>query len=587
MTGQVLWVLSLIAGVLGLLAFTRVAADLVMMAALLLLLLTGVLEPQDALAGFANPGVMTIAALYVVAAGLRESGAIRLGVGYVLGAPRSERHALIRMTLPVSFFSAFLNNTAVVAMFLPAVQDWCKRLAISPSKMLMPLSFAAILGGTCTLIGTSTNLIVDGLLQRTQGIELGMFEIAWVGVPVALLGGLFLWLFAGRLLPPRLALVEQLIGGREYSVVMSVPVGSPLVGRSIAAAGLRNLAYGFLADVERHGRLISAVGPDFELASEDELYFVGAPEAALELRNIPGLTPAAGDISKLDVVAHQRCLVEVVLAEGFPGVGQSVKACQFRTRYQAVILAVHRGGERLAGKLGSVVLLAGDTLLLETGQAFVRHYRYRRDFLLVSPLDDSAPLDYSKALRAISILIAMMLLSAFGVLGILQAALLAAAAMLLSRCLSPNQARRAVDLNVLVIIAASLALGEAMLKSGAAKFIADGLILLGYGPLAALVAVYVLTSLFTEVITNNAAAVLMFPIASALAEQQQLSILPFAIAIMFAASASFLTPIGYQTNLMVYGPGGYRASDYLRLGLPINVLVAVVAVTLIPVIWPF
>lgn len=587
MTGEMLWVLSLIACVLGCLAFARIGADLVMMGALLLLLLTGVLEPQTALTGFANPGVMTIAALYVVAAGLRESGAIRLGIGYVLGAPRNERHALLRMILPASLFSAFLNNTAVVAMFLPAVQDWCKRLAISPSKMLMPLSFAAILGGTCTLIGTSTNLVVDGLLQRTQGIELGMFEIAWVGVPMTLLGGLFLWIFAGRLLPGRLGLVEQLANGREYSVVMSVPAGSPLIGISIAAAGLRNLTHGYLVDVERQGRLFSAVGPELELAVGDELYFVGAPEAALELRNMPGLTPAAGDISKLDVVAHQRCLVEVVLAEGFPGVGQSVKQCEFRTRYQAVILAIHRGGERLDGKLGSIVLQPGDMLLLEASQTFVCHYRYRRDFLLISPLDDSAPLDYRKAPRAIAILLGMLLLSASGVLGILQASLLAAAAMLLSRCLSPDQARRAVNLNVLVVIAASLALGEAMLKSGAATLIADIFTLSEYGPWAALVAIYVLTCLFTEVITNNAAAVLMFPIASTLAEQQQISILPFAIAIMAAASASFLTPIGYQTNLMVYGPGGYRASDYLRLGLPINVLVATVAIILIPVIWPF
>lgn len=581
-------VMGVTAAVLLSMALTRVAPDLILMGAVLLLMLTGILRPEEALAGFANTGVMTIAALYVVSAGLKESGAIRLTAQALLGRPRSPRGAQLRMIAPVSLLSAFLNNTAVVAMFIPAVQEWCQRLKISPSKLLLPLSYTAMLGGTCTMIGTSTNLVVDGLLQSGYGISIQLFELAWVGLPVLLVGGAYLVLFADRLLPARIGMVEQFKEAREYCVAMRVPESSPLHGKTVAEAGLRNLASAYLVEVERDGRLLAAVSPDAVLRENDSLYFLGAPECALELRNIRGLTPDAGNIDKLDILSHQRCLIEVVLGPDFPALGESIKQSRFRTRYQAVILSVSREGRRLPGKLGSIKLAVGDSLLLEAGRAFVEQYRFRRDFLLVSPINDSSPIDYSKAPRAIGILLLMVLLGASGLLSILEAALLAAAVMIGARCVAASQARRALDLSVLVVIAASFALGTALVKTGAAASIAE--LLAGGGQLSPwllLALVYVVTTVFTEVISNNAAAVLMFPIAAALAEQQQLSIVPFAIAIMFAASASFMTPIGYQTNLMVYGPGGYRFGDYLRIGFPLNCLVGLTAILLIPLVWPF
>lgn len=438
------------------------------------------------------------------------------------------------------------------------------------------------------MIGTSTNLVVDGLLQSQHGISLQLFELAWVGVPVLLVGAAYLVFFADKLLPPRVGVIEQFEQAREYCVALRVPPGSMLIGKTVAEAGLRNLSFAFLVEIERSEHLLTAVSPDTPLQENDSLFFIGAPECALELRNIRGLTPAAGDIDKLDVANHQRCLIEVVLSSDFPGLGQTIRKSQFRTRYQAVVLSVSREGRRLRGKLGDIELAIGDTLLLEASKAFVEQYRSRRDFLLVSAINDSTPADYRKAPRAIAILLGMVVLGACNVLSILEAALLAAGAMIAMRCITLSQARRSIDLGVLIVIAASFALGTALVKTGTAADIAG--LVIGSGALAPwllLALVYLITTGFTEIISNNAAAVLMFPIASAVAEQQQLSVLPFAIAIMFAASASFMTPLGYQTNLMVYGPGGYRATDYLRIGLPLNCIVGLLAVLLIPFFWPF
>ncbi len=588
MDWQATLTLATLVGVLSALAATRIAADLVLMSALALLLITGVLGPVEALVGFANPGVITIATLYVVAAGLKETGAIQWLARLLLGHPKTERGAQLRMIAPTGVLSGFMNNTAVVAMFIPAIQDWAQRLGISASKLLLPLSYAAILGGTCTLIGTSTNLVVDGMLQSKLGIHLGLFELAWVGVPLLVIGGAFLVLVGHKLLPDRGGVSEELEQIREYGVEVIVANSGPLVGKTIAQAGLRALNYGYLTEIDRGGRLITAVEPDRTLQGGDRLYFVGAPECASELRRIQGLNPANGSVHKLEMANHQRCLVEVVLGPEFASLGKTIRDSRFRTGFNAVILSVSREGRRVPGKLGDITFRMGDTLLLEASHQFVEQYRFRRDFLLVSALNDSTPPDFHKAPRALGILAVMVLLSATGLLTILEAAFLAAGAMIVTGCLTASRARRSVDLPVLVIIASSFALGNAMTETGAAQWVAGGL--LGFGPLTpwlALAIVYVLTAIFTEVITNNAAAVLMFPIALAVSEQLGVNFLPFAVAVMFAASASFITPLGYQTNLMVYGPGRYRFTDYVRLGVPLSLLIGTVAIGLIPLVWGF
>ncbi|MBC7184874.1 MAG: SLC13 family permease, partial [Marinobacter sp.] len=373
--------------VLSSLALTRVSADLVLMAALAFLLISGILGPAEALAGFGNPGVITIATLYVVAAGLKETGAVQWIARRLLGHPKTEKGAQLRMIAPTGILSAFMNNTAVVAMFIPAIQDWAQRLGIPASKLLLPLSYAAILGGTCTLIGTSTNLVVDGMLQTKLGVHLGLFELAWVGVPLLLVGGSFLVLFASRILPDRGGVAEELDQVRQYGVEVEVIAPGPLVGKTIAEAGLRALSYGYLTEIDRGGRLITAVEPDRTLQAGDRLYFVGAPECASELRRIQGLKPANGSVHKLDVANHQRCLVEVVLGPEFPALNKTIRDSQFRTRFNAVILSLSREGKRVPGKLGDITFRMGDTLLLEASHQFAEQYRFRRDFLLVSALN--------------------------------------------------------------------------------------------------------------------------------------------------------------------------------------------------------
>ncbi|WP_370216316.1 SLC13 family permease [Neptunomonas phycophila] len=579
--------LAIVMAVLIALIVSNIATDVILMSALAALVITGVLTPLEGLAGFSNPGVMTIATLYIVAAGLKETGAIQWIAGRLLGQPNGVRQGLAKVIMPTSVMSAFMNNTAVVAMFIPSIQEWSKRVNIPASKLLIPLSYAAILGGTCTLIGTSTNLVVDGLMQSTFDYKMGMFSLTWLGLPLLLVGGTFLYFFADRLLPDRQGTIEQLGNAREYSVDVIVDENGPLVGKTIEEAGLRNLSFGYLVEIHRGSRILSAVAPDTQLQAGDELVFIGAPECARELRQIHGLNPANGDVDTLKIASHERCLVEAVIGPEFVGLEQSIKDSRFRTRFQAAILSVSRNGQRITGKIGDIRLQVGDTLLLETGQDFVGQYRSRRDFLLVSAMNDSTPPAFSKAPFALYVLLGMVLLSASGLLSILEAAFLAAGAMLVTRCISVTKARRNIDLTVITVIAASFSLGEAMTKTGMAEQIAQWLMFGGMSPWVMLAIVYVLTTLFTEVITNNAAAILMFPIAVSIAQQLGVDHMPFVIAVMFAASASFIMPLGYQTNLMVMGPGGYQTSDFLKIGIPMSIIVSVTSIVLIPFIWAF
>lgn len=590
MTVEMLFTLGVVLFVLVALASNRLPADVIMVAAMLAVTLGGVISPEQALAGFSNAGMMTVAVLYVVAAALRDTGAIYWIAYKLLGRPKTHRGSLARLVLPTGLLSAFLNNTTVVAMMIPAVQEWSQRLRLPASKLLLPLSYAAILGGTCTLIGTSTNLVVNGLMLQRGMTGFDIFDLTWVGLPLLVIGGLFMILFGRFLLPNREGLVQQVESAREYHVEMTLPEGSPLHGKSIQQAGLRNLTHGYLTDIDRDGHLYTAVGPEMHLQAGDTLAFIGAPECARELQRINGLTPAHADVRKLRLNNHQRCLVEVVVGPEFPGLGETVKQSAFRTRYQAAILSISRSGERLPGKVGEMVPRTGDTLLLETSDSFVEQYRYRRDFLLVSPLSDSTPPDFSKAPLAVGILAALVLVNVLGWLDVLQAAFVACGALLITGCVTINRARQNVSVNlpVLVVIGASFALGAAIEKSGAADWLV-GLLFSGMdgSPWLALIGVYLITILFTELITNNAAAVLVFPIATGVAQQLGVSPMPYVVAVMFAASASFLTPIGYQTNLMVMGPGGYRLSDYFRFGIPMTLVAGAVSTTLIPLVWGF
>lgn len=570
-------------------ALTQLPADIVFLGALSLLFITGVLDAQQALSGFSNSGLVTVGVLYLVVTGLQQTGALGWISQQVLGRPQSQSAALVRLMLPIMGLSAFLNNTPVVAMFIPVVNDWCRKLRISPSKLMMPLSFAAIFGGVCTLIGTSTNLVVNGLLiDGTDHPGLKLFDLAWVGVPCAIAGFLFLYVTQRWLLPERKPVMGDRDDVRQYTVEMVVPPRSPLAGKTVEQAGLRHLPGLYLIEVVRGDQVIAAVSPRETLREQDQLVFVGVVDSILDLQRLRGLQPATDQVFKLDTPRTERCLIEAVVSNTCPLVGRTIREGQFRSLYNAVVLAVARNGDRLLGKVGDIRLQAGDTLLLEANSAFVEQQRISRDFYLVSSLPDSEPLRHEKAPIALITLIVMVVLAGVGWLSMLKAAVLAAMVMLITGCCAPVRAMRSVEWSVLLVIGAALGLSTAMESTGAAAAIAGTFIqAAGDNPLLALAVVYGITTLLTEIITNNAAAALMFPISLSLAQNLGVSYLPFTIAIMVAASASFATPIGYQTNLMVYGPGGYKFTDFMRIGIPLNLLFWVMTVAIAPLAFPF
>jgi len=589
MTWEAWLTLSVVAACFAIMAFTWVSPDIVMAAGLTVLLLSGVLEPVEALAGFANQGMLTVAVLYVVVSGLTETGAVGWIVQHILGRPRSERQAQLRLMLPAAAFSAFLNNTPVVAVFVPAVQAWARRNKLSLSRLLIPLSYASIAGGTCTLIGTSTNLVVNGLLVDQAGLPgLQMFDLAWVGLPVTVVVFLFVMIFSARLLPEREQPLADGENVREYTAEMMVEEGSQLQGCSIEKAGLRSLPGLFLAEIERGGTILPAVGPRERLQANDRLVFAGAVESVVDLHRIRGLVPATDQVSKLTGDRKDRSFFEAVVSDTCPLVGKSVREGRFRTRYRAAIIALARNGERLRGKIGDMVLRTGDTLLLEARPDFIDQQGRSRDFLLVSEVGGFHPPNHQGAPIALAIVSGMVLAAASGMLSMLEAALVAAGLMIVSGCTSGRMARQAPDWQVLVVIATSFGIGAALQKTGAAGVLADGVIgLAGGNPWATLVLVFVATALLSAVATNNVAAVMAFPIALSAAQHMGLDVMPFAITIMVAASASFATPIGYQTNLMVYNAGGYRFADFVRIGLPLTLLVGIVTVVLVPLVWQF
>jgi di/tricarboxylate transporter len=490
---------------------------------------------------------------------------------------------------PVMGLSAFLNNTPVVALFIPVVNDWCGKLRISPSKLMIPLSYGAIFGGICTLIGTSTNLVVNGLLvANTDHPGLGLLDITWIGLPCAIAGTVFLLVTHRWLLPERKPVLDESDDLRQYTVEVTVPPGSPLAGKSVEKAGLRHLPGLYLVEILRNGHLLTAVSPRETLQEKDQLVFVGIVDSIVDLHRLRGLQPATDQVFKLETPRSERCLIEAVVSNTCPLLGQTIREGQFRTEYNAVVLAVARNGERLQGKIGDIRLQAGDTLLLEAHPGFLEQQRISRNFYLISSIPDSEPLRHEKAPLAIVILSIMVLLAAFGWLSMLKAATLASIAMLATGCCSPVRALRSIEWSVLLVIAAALGIGQALESTGAAGAIASSLITIaGDNPWIALAVVHGITTLLTEVITNNAAAALMFPIALALSQNLGVNFIPFVMAIMVAASASFATPIGYQTNLMVYGPGGYKFTDFMRVGIPLNLLFWVITVSLTPLIYPF
>ena len=578
----------IVTATLAALLFIQRAPDMVMIGGVVLLLATGVLTPDEALRGMGNEGMITVAALFVVASAVERTGALASLVDRALGRPKSLASAQLRTMIGPGVISAFTNNTPVVALMVPAIRDWAKKHRLSVSKLLMPMNAAVVLGGLCTLIGTSTNVVVSGLVAAKRGAPLEMFDITWLGVPLFACGLVYLIIASRFLLKDRRPPMSTSDDPRQYSLEMVVDPGSPLSGRTIEQAGLRHLDGLFLMEIDRGGHVIAAVAPTERLEAGDRLVFVGVIDSVVELQKIRGLRPATNQVFKLDDPRSERVLVEAVVSPSCPLVGRTIREGRFRSTYGAVVIAVARDVERLQMKIGDIVLQPGDTLLVEAGSAFVDRQRSNRHFYLVSEVSGSTPPRHDKAWIACTVLAAMVLAAALDLVPMVAAALVAAGSVVSLRCISSTEARRAIEWESLLLIAASFGLARAMEKTGLAGAMAASTIgAAGDNPHVVLAAIYLVAMLFTELMSNNAAAVLTFPIAWQTAADLGVNPMPFVMAITVAASCGFATPMGYQTNLMIYGPGGYKFRDYVRFGGPLNLLVMALTVALAPLIWPF
>ncbi len=564
--------------------------DLVLLGTLGLLLLAGVVPPADAFYGLANPAVITVGALFVVAAGIERTRALAFLDRLLRPDASGGAGGILARVMPMtSVLSGFLNNTPVVAMLIPRVQEWGRQRGVPPSKLLIPLSYAAILGGMLTLVGASTNVVVHGLLLAEGLPGFNMFDFAWIGVPAVGLAALYFALLGHRTLPAAEDSEERRAALRDYHFDVRVSGRAPFLGQTVEAAGLRTLGDAYLAHIRRGDRIVVA-RPDEGVEAGDVLTFVGDVKVLDALLERPGLERKVSAVETEDSLRTARDLVlfEGVVATSSSLIGRTLKEADFRERYRGVVLAIHRRGERIAGSLGQTPLLAGDLLLIEAGPHFDQYAGAdREDFYYVTPVEQRAEKASRRAPLALALLVGMVVVATLGVLPLTVAAFCAALGMVVVGCVSGPSARQAIDLSVLLVIAAALGVGKAVEATGlaaAAATLITGLAA-GAGTLGALALVYVTANVLAELITNKASAVLMFPVALSVAAELGAEPKAFALAITIAAAASFLTPIGYQTNLMVMGPGGYRYTDYVRAGLPVSLSVAVLAIGVIHAVW--
>ena len=574
-------VLCVLVAILIALATDRVPTTMAMGAGLFALLVTGSIDDDVALSGLSSPATATIAALYVAAAAVSATGAMSWLLDRMLFG-----RGVGRMATAIATMSTVVPNTPLVALAAPRVVRGSRRTGQSASKLLMPLSFASILGGVVTLLGTSTNLVVSDALRAAGAEPLGIFEITPIGLPVAVVGVMVMVIAVPLLLRDRTAAGESMRdSARRFQIQMLIDPDGPLARMSIERAGLRDLAGVYLAAVERGEQMVTA-RPDTRLLGGDRLYFIGDVSRIVDLQEIVGLV-SAEETHLLDTEGPGVRLYEAVVAGRSDLAGRTLKEAGFRARYGAAVLAVHRADGELRGKLGMIQLHVGDVLLILGGTEFADRWRDHGDFSLVASVEEPPPPRRNRAWLAAGSFGALVVLAATGVTSLLVASLIAAGAVVIGGAISVTEARHAIDLNVVLTIAASISLGNAVVASGLALDVAEQLARLG-GPLGLtglLLAVIVTTQLLTEVLSNSGAAAIMVPVAMATAAGVGGDPRAFAVGVLVGASCSFLTPVGYQTNLMVYGLGGYKFTDFTRVGLPLTISSAVVATVALQLFW--
>jgi di/tricarboxylate transporter len=574
---------------------------LILFSALVIFMIFDIITPEDALSGFSNKGMITVALLFLVSEGVKESGILNKTAAIILPKKRKPiPRLLMQIMIPVSAISAFLNNTPVVIIFGPMLKKWADKMSLPSQKFLIPLSYATIFGGTCTLIGTSTNLLVHGMMLDRGMSGLSMFELAKVGLFIVFFGFLYINLFSNRLLPgekiPRFSFPNDT---REYYFDLYLPPNSNLIGKEIEKRRLPGLKEFSVRTVIRDGKHIRISNSPFLLEADDKLIVAGGSEDVGYLTQSSGVKLNALDNVDPEFLKKSLKQVEVVIAPRFPGIQQTLGKFDFFGHYNAVVMAVHRNGERITTNLENLELKAGDNLMLLTTEDFTRYWGESRVFYMASEIGE---MDDSKDRRRRWIAMGLVLLMITGATvgrfiptsgkneyDMFFFAAITVLLMAMLKIFTPKKYTKPINWDVLITIACAIGISRALQISGAADFIARNTINIskGFGPLGVMAAIFLITNMFTEIITNNAAAAITFPIAYAAATQLGVDPKPFFITICIAASASYSTPIGYQTNLIVQSIGNYKFSDYWKIGLPLNIMALIISLTVIPRFWPF
>lgn len=592
MTWEMMFVFSVLAITFALMVWEKLSLDIVAMLAFSALLMAGILSPAEAFKVFSNEAAITVASMFVLSAALERTGVIETIAHRLNGiAGRSDWSVLLLVLPIVAVLSAFINNTPVVVVFMPILISLAAARGLKPSRLLIPLSFASILGGLCTLLGTSTNILVSASAQQLGQAPLGMFELGRAGWLLAVAGLVYLLTIGRRLLPDRdtLASLLQSTASKQYLTEVLVTADSPLVGKPIAETPLANQPKARVLEVIRAGDLLYTPLNEVVLQPGDRLRLATPLKSVLELNQLEGVALSPKSTLGVELVGTQKAVVaECVIGPRSSLVGRSVRDVNFRRRYGVLVLAVHRQGENLSEDFADVRLHYGDTLLVEGPEPAISQLRGHRDFLLLLDVPETAKRSH-KQLLAVGAIALVVVLATLNVLPIGALAVMAAVAVVALRCLDVEEAYEAVDWKVIFLIFGMLALGMALEKTKGAELVAQTLIrgLGDHGPHVVLSAVVLLTSTLTNFLSNNAVAVLLTPIAVQAATALAASPRPFIIAVALGASACFATPIGYQTNTLVYGAGGYKFRDFLKVGLPLNLILCALAAWLIPKLWPF
>ena len=553
-------------GVFALLICTRLPADFVFLGALAFLLVTGALNIEQALSGFSSSSVITVGFMFILVAGLTETGVLHWITRKCLGTPKSYPEALLRLMAPVSAASAFLSNTTVVAMFLQIVMIWSKKLSIKPSKLLIPLSYASVLGGLCTIIGTPPNLIISELYAKETGIMFGFFEVAKLGI-ICLVAGYLMILFMKRLLPERNQSSEQFNQSKEFTTELLVPSDCPFIGKTVAEAGLDQVSGGHIIEIMHFDREIISPVPDDEfIMGGDRLSYTGIPEKLMSLKTSHGLVTASKHVYSVSEISKDRTLVQAVIPEYSSLIGRTFMGRNFEKLFNVVLVAVSSEGKRIENSPRETVIMPGDILLLECTPDFMDQAdTLEKDLIVLNRQERDIPVS-RKTLVASGIMLAV---------------------VFATRCCTPAKARSSVSGSTLVVFAASLGLGSAIQSTGLAMSIAGEIQnICGTNPYIALIVICSATCILSEFISNTAAAAIFFPIALQTAHTLGVNPTPFMISLMIS-TASFATPIGSPTHLLVYGPGGYKFTDFMLLGVLMNAMTVVVAAIFAPIFWPF